>query len=99
MQFIVLFEAKFLDVGGMYCVDLAIGVYKGQSKPFDTFLTIIAAVVLVIVTVLAIKTVMAIVIFLAIEIIMAIVTILIVQTVIYLSGIALGIKCKELVVR
>ena len=100
MQFIILFKAKFFDEGGVHYVDLAIGVYKGQSKPLDTFLIIVAAgVVLVIMTVMVIKTVVAIMTFLAIETIMAIVTILVVQTVIYLSGIALGIKCKKLVAR
>ena len=48
-------------------------------------------------TILAIQTVVAIMTLLAIETFKAIVTDLLIETDIHLSGIELGIKCKELV--
>ena len=73
---IILFEAKFLNVDGVHCVDLAIGIYRGQSKPFvASIISVAAGVVLVIVTVVAIKTVVAIMTF------VTIVTVVVVQTV------------------
>ena len=81
----------------MHCVDLATGIYKGQSKPLHTSMTIATAevflIIMAVMAVAAIKTVVAIVTF------MTIVTVLVVQTVIQFSGITPGIKCKELVAR
>lgn len=75
MQFIIFLKAKFLDVGGLYRTDLAIGIYENQLKFLDISMTIIATrVVLIIVTVVAIKTVVPIITVLVIQTVIAIVT-------------------------
>ena len=105
-RFIVLFEAKFLDIGVVHRVDMDTGIYEGRSKPLDASMTIVAAgVVLVVKTVRAIMTIVVIATIVAIVIFVAIVTIVPLKTVVTiirppwllldLFGLKPGIEYKE----
>ena len=69
-------KAKFLDIGGVYYVHLATGIYKGQSKPLDvSMIIVITKVVIAIVAILDIVNVLVVRTILAIIVVRAVFTI------------------------